>query len=323
MMHNDWSNRRVVVTGGAGFVGTVLCKRLKTMGCTQLFVPRSADYDLTRPDAVQRLFKKTCPDIVFHLAAHVGGIGANRAHPGTFFYDNLAMGLHLIEAARTFNLQKFVQVGTVCAYPKNCPTPFREDDLWNGYPEETNAPYGVAKKSLLVMLQAYRSEFNLNGIYIMPVNLYGPRDNFDPDTSHVIPALIRRFHDAKSNHHRTVQCWGTGQCSREFLYVDDAADALLAAGRHYDGPDPINIGTGQEITIIELAELIADLVGFDGDIEWDATQPDGQPKRRLDVSRARDLLNWSARIDLRTGLQRTIQWWAKQSTPHRTPALTV
>ncbi len=308
-----WRGRRVCVTGGAGFVGRVLCARLRSRGCASVFVPRRRQYDLTRPEAVERMYDDCRPEVVFHLAAEVGGIGANRAHPGRFFYVNLAMGLHLIEQARHFGVEKFVQVGTVCSYPKFCPAPFREEDLWNGYPEETNAPYGVAKKSLLVMLQAYRQEYGFNGIFVMPVNLYGPGDDFDPESSHVIPALIRKFCEAKRSGRRIVGCWGTGRAGREFLYVDDAAEAIVKAGEVYDGSDPINIGTGCEITIRELAELIAELVGFQGAIEWDASQPDGQPRRRLDVSRAARLLGWESKVDLRSGLRRVIEWWEGHS----------
>ncbi|MEE9295722.1 MAG: GDP-L-fucose synthase [Phycisphaerae bacterium] len=310
-----WRHRRVCVTGGAGFVGRALCRRLKILGCMTPFVPRRADYDLTQAEAVRRMYRDSRPDIVFHLAAQVGGIGANRSHPGRFFYANMVMGLHLIEQARHFGVQKFVQVGTVCSYPKHCPVPFREDSLWDGYPEPTNAPYGIAKKSLLVMLQAYRAEYGLNGIFVMPVNLYGPGDNFDVDSCHVIPALIRKFHQAKQDGAADVLCWGTGRASREFLYVNDAASAILKAGQRYNGDQPINIGTGSEITIRSLAELIAELVGYDGRIEWDPSKPDGQPRRRLDTSRAAQLLDWQGRTDLPTGLRRTIDWWTKRAAP--------
>lgn len=313
-----WRGRRVCVTGGAGFLGRVLCRRLRSLGCEKITVPRRQTYDLTHADAVRRLYQDCQPDVVFHLAAQVGGIHANRRQPGRFFYANLSMGLHLIEAARCCGVEKFVQVGTVCSYPKLCRVPFREDDVWSGYPEESNAPYGIAKKALLVMLQAYRHQYGFDGVFIMPANLYGPDDNFDPESSHVIPALIRKFFDATLNGHSTVRCWGTGRCSREFLYVDDAADATLEAARHLHGCGPINIGTGQETTIADLASMIADLVGFTGSIEWDATRPDGQPRRRLDVSRAAELLGWRAKIDLQTGLQRTVEWWARRCAP--TPA---
>ncbi len=304
-----WAERKVCVTGGAGFVGRVLCRRLKEFGCAAVSVPRREQYDLTQPEAVARMYDDFGPDVVIHLAAEVGGIGANRAHPGRFFYVNLAMGMNQIERARRVGVEKFVQVGTVCSYPKFCPVPFREEDIWSGYPEETNAPYGIAKKSLLVMLQAYRAEYGFNGVFVMPVNLYGPGDNFDPDSSHVIPALIRKFQIAKDEGRDAVECWGTGQPSREFLYVDDAASAILAAARCYDGAEPINIGTGSEITIRKLAHLIAELIGFDGGIVWDRAQPDGQPRRQLDVTRAFETLRWLARVDLRTGLEHTIKWW--------------
>ena len=305
-----WTGRRVCVTGGRGFLGRVLCRQLKEVGCDSVIVPERRRYDLTESEAVDRLLTRLRPDVIFHLAAEVGGIGANRLQPGRFFYANLAMGLHLIEAARKHGVEKFVQVGTVCAYPKHCPVPFREADLWNGYPEETNAPYGIAKKALLVMLQAYRKQYGFNGVYVLPVNLYGPGDNFDPETSHVIPALIRKFHEAKRQGWTAVTCWGTGHASREFLYVDDAADAILLAAERLDDSEPVNIGSGREITIRHLAGRIAELIGFEGTIEWDASRPNGQPRRRLDVSRAADLLQWRAKVDLETGLKRTIDWWA-------------
>jgi GDP-L-fucose synthase len=318
-----WSSKRVCVTGGAGFLGRILCARLRESGCQHVFVPRRESHDLTRVDDVRRLYEDARPDIVFHLAAEVGGINANRIHPGRFFYANLSMGMHLIEEARASGVEKFVQVGTVCSYPKHCPVPFREDDLWNGYPEETNAPYGVAKKALLVMLDAYRAEYGFGGIFLMPVNLYGPGDNCDLQSSHVIPALIRKFCEARAQGRSTVECWGSGSPSREFLYVDDAADAILRGGEIYDGPQPINIGTGQEISIAALASMIADLTGYEGVIEWDSSMPDGQPRRRLDVSRAAMLLDWRAKVDLKTGLARTIDWWrSTQQFSDRTPAAT-
>ncbi len=313
-----WTGRRVCVTGGRGFLGSVLCRQLHAAGCDSIIAPERAEYDLTQSEAVERLLTHHRPEIIFHLAAEVGGIGANRRQPGRFFYANLAMGLNLIEAARQRDVEKFVQIGTVCSYPKHCPVPFREDDLWNGYPEETNAPYGIAKKALLVMMQAYRQQYGFKGVYALPVNLYGPGDNFDPETSHVIPALIRNFHDAKIKGTTSVTCWGTGRASREFLYVDDAADAILLAAEHLQDCEPVNIGTGREITIHDLAGKIARLVGYEGEIVWDTTRPDGQPRRQLDLTRATNLLNWQAKTPLDTGLKRTIKWW----TNHRVAAHT-
>lgn len=313
--NGHWHNRRVCVTGGTGFLGRVLCRQLRLQGCQSVTVPDRARYDLTQPEAVDRLYRDCRPEVVFHLAAEVGGINANRKQPGRFFYANLAMGLHLIEAARRRGIERFVQVGTVCSYPKFCPIPFQEDELWNGYPEDTNAPYGIAKKALLVMLQAYRKQYDFPGVFVMPVNLYGPGDNFDLQSSHVIPALIRKFHQAEVSGSPTVRCWGTGQPSREFLYVDDAAEAIVLAAERVQDSEPINIGTGQEITIRDLAFKIADIVGFTGSIEWDGSKPDGQPRRRLDVSRATRLLGWGAKIDLETGLRRTVDWWVGQCEP--------
>ncbi len=306
-----WQGKRVCVTGGSGFLGRVVCSKLTEAGCRSVMVPRQHDYDLTDERAVARMYVDFAPDLVIHLAAVVGGINANRQSPGRFFHANLAMGMHLIEHGRLNGVEKFVQIGTVCSYPKHCPTPFHENALWQGYPEETNAPYGIAKKALLTMLQAYREQYGLRGIFVMPVNLYGPHDNMDPDASHVIPALIRKFHHAVSAGERVVQCWGTGKPSREFLYVDDAANAILLAAEHYDEPEPINIGTGREVSIAALAEMIAHLTGYTGDIVWDVAMPDGQPRRCLDVNRAAEQLGWNARVDLQEGLQRTIEWWAR------------
>lgn len=303
----------IVVTGGAGFLGSFLCERLRDAGAGDLVIPRSADYDLTEQEAVRQLYADSEPDIVIHLAAEVGGIGANRANPGRYFYANMAMGLHLIEEARRQRIEKFVQVGTVCAYPKFAPVPFREVDLWNGYPEETNAPYGVAKKSLLVMLQAYRQQYDLNGIYLLPVNLYGPRDNFDLESSHVIPALIRKFITARDERAAEVVAWGTGSASREFLYVEDAARAILMATEVYDGDQPVNVGTSHEITIRDLVELIAKLTGYEGRVRWDASKPDGQPRRKLDTSRAAKLFEFEAATTLEEGLAKTITWWENHS----------
>jgi GDP-L-fucose synthase len=312
----DLRKERIVVTGGAGFLGRVVCQQLRERGVPeeQILVPRRRDYDLTERSAVDRMYREMRPTVVLHLAAVVGGIGANRRHPGAFFYANMAMGLHLIEAARQFSLRKFVQVGTVCAYPKFAPVPFREDDLWNGFPEETNAPYGVAKKALFVMLDGYQREYGLASSVVVPVNLYGPGDNFDPDSSHVIPALIRKCEEARLRGDEPIVVWGTGRASREFLYVEDCAAGILAAAERMETPLPINLGTGSEITIQELVALIARLCDYQGGIKWDVSQPDGQPRRQLDVSRAEALLGWRARVGLEEGLRRTIDWWRRQRT---------
>jgi GDP-L-fucose synthase len=303
---------RIVVTGGAGFVGGFLVDQLKSRGYQHIFIPRRRDFDLTREADVIRLYEQTRPAVVVHLAAEVGGIGANRDNPGRFFFANMAMGMHLIEQARIFGVKKFLQTGTICAYPKFAPTPFKEADIWNGYPEETNAPYGVAKKALLVMCQAYRQQYGLNAIYLLPVNLYGPRDNFDLHTSHVIPALIRKCVEAQDRGDKKIIAWGTGMVSREFLYVEDCARGLIAALEQYDSPEPMNLGSGREITIKALTELVAKLAGFTGQIEWDATKPDGQPRRQLDVSRARETIGFTAQTSLEEGLAKTIQWFANQ-----------
>jgi len=307
----DLSHERIVITGGAGFLGQHLQTNLQGQGVPpdQILVPMIEDYDLTKETQVANMYDQMKPSVVIHLAAEVGGIGANQAQPGRFFYANMAMGLHLIEQARVRKLKKFVQVGTICAYPKFSPIPFKEEDLWNGYPEETNAPYGVAKKALLVMLQSYRQQYGLNGIYLLPVNLYGPGDNFDLQTSHVIPALIRKFHQAMETGANQVEIWGTGTASREFLYVIDAARAIVMATRAYDGADPVNLGAGFEITIKDLAGKIRDLMGFSGDLAWDASKPDGQPRRQLDVSRAKASFGFTAKMSFDEGLQETIDWW--------------
>jgi GDP-L-fucose synthase len=310
----DWTRLRVTVTGGAGFLGQVVCRKLAERGCAQIAVPRRADYDLTQESHVVQMYDDFKPDVVIHLAAEVGGIGANRDHPGRFFFANMAMGMHLIEHGRQRGIKKFVQTGTVCAYPKHTPVPFREQELWNGYPEETNAPYGVAKKALFVMLDGYKREHGLNSTVLVPVNLYGPGDNFDLHTSHVIPALIRKCCDAVDRQNETITCWGTGSASREFLYVDDAAEGILAATEQIDEPTPINLGTGSEIKIKQLVKLIAELAGFNGRIEWDETKPDGQPRRCLDIQRAEALLGWRGVVDLREGLKRTIEWYRAQDT---------
>lgn len=299
----------ICVTGGAGFLGRAVCERLRNEGIERLFVPRSCEFDLTDMESVRLLFDRAHPDIVIHLAAEVGGIGANQKHPGRFFFANMAMGLNLIEESRRRGVRKFVQVGSVCAYPKHCPVPFREDDLWSGYPEETNAPYGITKRSLGVMLEAYRREYGFNGVFLLPVNLYGPRDNFDPESSHVIPALIRKFAAAAETNCSEVTCWGSGRVTREFLYVDDAAEAIVTATRTLDHSRPINLGTGVEISIHDLALKIAGLAGFQGRITWDTSRPDGQPRRRLDTSRAAAELGWTARTSLDEGLRQTLNWW--------------
>ncbi len=308
----DLGAERIVVTGGAGFLGRNVQAELRRAGAGAILVPTIQEYDLTREADVARMYETMRPTVVIHLAAEVGGIGANRENPGRFFYANMAMGLHLIEHARRAGLRKFVQVGTVCAYPKFTPVPFKEEDLWNGYPEETNAPYGIAKKALLVMLQSYRQQYGLSGIYLLPVNLYGPGDNFDPRTSHVIPALVRKFVEAKRRNLPQVEVWGTGSASREFFYVEDCARGLVMATQKYDGPDPVNLGAGFEITIRDLAGKIRDLAGYRGRIAWDTGKPDGQSRRCLDVSRARALFGFEARMPFEEGLRRTIEWWEAQ-----------
>jgi GDP-L-fucose synthase len=304
--------KRVVVTGGAGFLGSFVVDKLRARGGTEIIVPRSADYDLVDVEAVRRLYRDARPDLVIHLAARVGGIGANRENPGKFFYDNLMMGVQLIEEGRKVGLRKLVAAGTICAYPKFAPIPFKEVDLWDGYPEETNAPYGLAKKMLLVQSQAYRQQYGFNSVVVFPVNLYGPRDNFDLKSSHVIPAIIRKVEDAMTSGQDTVTLWGDGSPTREFLYVEDAADGILAAVDRYDGSEPINLGNGREISIKELAELIGRLMGFSGRFVYDTSMPNGQPRRALDVTRARELLGFEARTPLEEGLRKTINWWRKK-----------
>ena len=299
------------MTGGAGFLGHHLMDRFQARGVSaeQILIPLIEDYDLTKEADVIRMYETMRPDVVIHLAAEVGGIGANCENPGRFFYANMAMGLHLIEQARNRDLKKFVQIGTICAYPKFTPVPFKEEDLWNGYPEETNAPYGVAKKALLVMLQGYRQQYGLNGIYLLPVNLYGPGDNFNPASSHVIPALIKKCVDAIDAGQNYIKCWGTGSASREFIYAPDAAEGILLATEKYNGDEPVNIGAGFEITIKDLVEKIAHLTGFEGQIRWDPSKPDGQPRRCLDTSRAKEYFGFEAKTDFDTGLKATIDWY--------------
>lgn len=309
-----WPSKRVLVTGGAGFLGSFVVEQLRAKGCRDVIVPRSKDYDLVDMEAVKRLYRDARPDLVIHLAARVGGIGANRAHPGKFFYDNLMMGVQMMEIGRQVGIEKFVGVATICAYPKFCPVPFKEEDLWNGYPEETNAPYGLAKKMLLVQSQAYRQQYGFNSIVLFPVNLYGPRDNFDLETSHVIPALIRKFVEATRRGESSVVLWGTGTPTREFLYVEDAAEGILLAAERYNSSDPVNLGAGFEISIKTLAELIAKLTGFQGEITWDRSMPDGQPRRKLDTSKAKRLFGFEARTPFEEGLRKTIEWYCAQQT---------
>jgi len=304
-----WSNKRVTVTGGAGFLGAFVVETLRQQGCREIFVPRSRDYDLVEMAAIKRLYEDARPEIMIHLAARVGGIGANRASPGKFFYDNAMMGIQLMEEGRLRGIEKFVAIGTVCSYPKHTVVPFQEDSLWDGYPEETNAPYGLAKKMLLVQGQAYRDQYGFNSIFLLPVNLYGPGDNFDPESSHVIPALIRKCVEAKHAEKPEIVCWGDGTPTREFLYVEDCAQAIVMAGEKYGGADPVNIGAGREISIKALAEQIADLTGFKGQITWDKSKPNGQPRRCLDTSRARQRFGFSAKTDFSDGLKKTIDWY--------------
>jgi GDP-L-fucose synthase len=304
--------RRVMVTGGGGFLGRRVVDRLGRTGVADIVVPRSRDYDLRERAGIDQAIADGRPDVIIHLAAVVGGIGANRENPGRFFYDNAIMGIGLIEAARTAGIAKFVTVGTVCAYPKFTPVPFHEDDLWNGYPEETNAPYGLAKKMLLVQGQAYRAQYGFNAIYLIPVNLYGPGDNFDPASSHVIPALIRKCVEARQAGAAAIDVWGSGSASREFLYVDDAAEGIVLAAERYDGADPVNLGVGEEITIRDLVALIAGVAGFQGEIRWDASKPDGQPRRALDTSRARERFGFEAQVGFGEGLRRTVEWYEQQ-----------
>lgn len=308
-MKNALKGRRICVTGGEGFLGRRVVAYLRGCGYEDALVVRHADYDLVSRADVERLFADIRPEVVIHLAAVVGGIGANSESPGRFFYENLMMGAQMLEAARLYGVEKFVQTGTICSYPKFTPVPFREEDLWNGFPEETNAPYGIAKKALLVQAQAYRDQYGLNSVYLLPVNLYGPGDNFSPNSSHVIPALVRKFNEAVESGSPVVEVWGTGRATREFLYVDDAAEGIVLAAERYDGRDPVNIGGGGEISIRELAYLIAGEVGFDGEVIWDKTKPDGQPRRAVDTTRAEQLFGFRARTELVDGLRRTTEWY--------------
>ena len=307
-----FSGKRVVVTGGAGFLGSFVVEQLRARGAGDIIVPRSRDYDLVEMAAVRKLYDDARPDLVIHLAAQVGGIGANRKNPGKYFYDNLMMGVQLIEEGRRRGLPKLVATGTICAYPKFAPVPFREEDLWNGYPEETNAPYGLAKKMLLVQSQAYRDQYGFNSVVVFPVNLYGPRDNFDYESSHVIPAMIRKIEDAIRANASEVVLWGDGSPTREFLYVEDAADGILAACERYDGSEPINLGSGQEIAIRDLATLIGRIMDYRGRFVYDTSKPNGQPRRQLSVERAAKLLDWRAKTSFEEGLRKTIAWWREQ-----------
>jgi len=303
------SDKTVVVTGGAGFLGRHVVERLKQGGCTQIFVPRSKQYDLRKETDIVRMLDDCRPDVILHLAAVVGGIGANEKNPGSFFYDNLVMGAQLMEHSRQKGVQKFVAIGTICSYPKFAPVPFREEDLWNGYPEETNAPYGLAKKMMLVQSQAYRKQYGFNSIYLLPVNLYGPWDNFDLETSHVIPAVIRKCVEAKEKGEPSITLWGDGSPTREFLYVEDAAEGIVCAAETYDESEPVNLGSGEEVSIRELAETIKESVGYYGEIVWDTGRPNGQPRRKLDVTAAKAKFGFEAGTDMRTGLERTIRWY--------------
>lgn len=308
---NFWKNRRVCVTGGAGFLGSFVIEALKQRGASEVYVPTLEEYDLVQPADIQRMYDTARPDIVIHLAALAGGIGANRARPADFFYINLMMGVQLMHEAWKRGVGKFVAIGTVCAYPKFTPIPFREETLWDGYPEETNAPYGLAKKMLLVQAQAYREQYGFNAIYLLPVNLYGPRDNFDLKTSHVIPALIRKYIEAQARGDKEVVLWGDGSPTREFLYAGDAADGILTAAEFYNGSEPVNLGSGQEISIKDLSEMIARLTGFEGKLVWDTSYPNGQPRRALDTSRAANYFGWRAQTSFEEGLKQTIAWYRK------------
>lgn len=314
-------NKTILITGGTGFLGTHVCNKLREQNLIiegdspypTVFTPRSTDFDLTDQQAVKQMLREISPDIIIHLAAVVGGIGANQNNPGLFYYKNMAMGLNLMEEARRINISKFVAIGSICAYPKNTIVPFKEEDIWNGYPEETNAPYGLAKKMMLVQAQAYRQQYGFNAIYLLPVNLYGPNDNFNPESSHVIPALIKKCIDARDNENDYITCWGTGSATREFLYVDDAADAIVTATDKYNGHNPVNIGSGIEISIKRLITIIADMCNYQGKICWDKSKPDGQPRRCLDTSRALSYFNWKSKTTLEDGLRKTIEWYENEN----------
>lgn len=315
--HDFWHHKRTVVTGGAGFLGSFVVERLTQLGCQTIIVPRKRDFDLLQESHIVRLLETAKPDIIIHLAAVVGGIGANRENPGKFLYENLMMGVQLMEQARLAGVGKFVSIGTICSYPKFTPVPFHEDSLWDGYPEETNAPYGLAKKMLLVQGQAYREQYGFNAVHVLPVNLYGPRDNFDPASSHVIPALIKKCVDAQEAGEPHITVWGTGRATREFLYVEDAAEGIVMATESYDGPEPINLGAGFEISIRELVELIVKITGFSGDIEWDSFKPDGQPRRCLDTSRAQRYFGFKAHTSFEDGLRKTVAWYREHRQASR------
>jgi GDP-L-fucose synthase len=312
-MTDTFRRKKIVVTGGAGFLGTCVVNRLRELGWSNIFIPRSRDYNLVERQQVKKLYADAQPQVIIHLAAVVGGIGANRENPGRFFYENLMMGVQLIDEGRLHGIEKIVCIGTICAYPKFAPVPFRESSLWDGYPEETNAPYGIAKKALLVQLQAYRQQYGLNGIYLLPVNLYGPRDNFDPRSSHVIPALIKKCCDAIKAGEDTIEIWGTGTATREFLYVDDCAEGIVLATEKYDGAEPVNLGAGFEISIKDLVDKIVALTGYKGSIVWDSTKPDGQPRRMLDTSSAEHYFGFTAKTYFDEGLKKTIDWYRANS----------
>lgn len=308
-MTTFWEEKRVLVTGGGGFVGSFVVDKLKAIGTKEVFAPRKAEYDLRDREAIQSLLATANPDIVIHLAATVGGIGANRLYPAEYFYDNLMMGVQLVHECWQANVGKVVSIGTVCAYPKFTPVPFHEEDIWNGYPEETNAPYGLAKKMLLVQSDAYRQQYGFNSIFLLPTNLYGPRDNFDPTTSHVIPALIRKCHEAQTRGDHFIEVWGDGSPTREFLYVEDAVDGILLASECYNRSDPVNLGSSFEISIKDLVKTIARLTGFEGEVRFDTSKPNGQPRRKLDVSKAKEYFGFEAKVTFEEGLKKTIEWY--------------